>query len=376
MSSQQIQECSQCLLNTKDTSYISFDDNGVCSYCQSYKHKVFSLGSANEKSDYLKTKINEIKLHGKGKKFDCLLGLSGGVDSSYMAFLAHELGLKPLVIHLDNGWNSEIAVKNIEKICEKFGFELYTYVIDWEEFVGLQKAYLKAGVVDIEVLTDHAIYAILNKLSYKFKIKYTLSGFNYETEAIMPKGWTYSKRDFLNIKDIVAKYGEEVKFKTYPYINFYKALFYYWFLKLETFELLNFVEYDKETAKKTLISEIGWTDYGGKHYESVFTKFYQSYILPVKFGIDKRRAHLSNQICAQKISKKQANQILETKPFDEQLISMERDYILKKFSLSEKEFEKIMQEKPRPHSEFDTDQRLWNRYFSLINKIKFWKKRY
>lgn len=366
-------ECKQCLLNSSDTDHIYFDDKGICNYCNYYTLKVKELGSSSQKQKYLSDKIQQIKKLGEGKKYDCILGLSGGVDSSYMAILAHEAGLRPLVIHLDNGWNSDIAVKNIEKICQKYNFQLYTYVIDWEEFAGLQKAYLRAGVIDIEVLTDHAIYAILNKLAHKFDIKYTLSGFNLETEAIMPKGWTYNKRDFLNIKDIAKKFGEGIKLKTYPYINFYKALYYFWVSKLETIEILNFVDYDKEAAKRRLITEISWEDYGGKHYESVFTKFYQSYILPIKFGVDKRRAHLSNQICAGKITKEQAQKVLETKPFEEELIESEKEYILKKFNMSDVEFDTIMSSKPRLHSEFDTDQRLWNRYFKLIKILKFGK---
>ena len=366
-------ECQQCLLNTSDTTYISFDDKGICNYCNYYTNEIKKLGSSEEKQKLLSDKISEIKKFGNGKQYDCLLGLSGGIDSSYVAILAHEAGLRPLVIHLDNGWNSDLAVKNIENICEKFNYQLYTYVIDWEEFAELQKAYLRAGVVDIEVLTDHAIGAILNKLAHKFNIKYILSGCNLETEAIMPKGWTYNKKDFLNIKDIVNKFGDGIRFKTFPFVSFYKALYYYWFTKSESFEILDLVDYDKEKAKQRLISEIGWVDYGGKHYESLFTKFYQSYILPVKFGIDKRRAHLSNQICAGKISKEQAKQILLNKPFDEHSIITEREYILKKFNFSEKEFEKIMQEKPRQHNEFNSDQRLWNGYFKLIKILKFGK---
>lgn len=363
-------ECKQCLLSTSDTKHIFFDDNGICNYCNYYTTKIKELNSNEEKQKILLNKIKQIKNSGKGKKYDCLLGLSGGVDSSYMALLVKEFELRPLVIHLDNGWNSDIAVKNIENICEKYEYELYTYVIDWEEFVNLQKAYLKAGVVDIEVLTDHAIYAILSKLAHKFGIKHTLSGFNYETEAVMPKGWTYGKRDFLNIKDIVSKFGNGATFKTFPYVSFYRALYYYWFLKLETLEILNYVDYDKEKAKKRLIEEVGWVDYGGKHYESIFTKFYQSYILPVKFHVDKRKAHLSNQICAGKITKREAIEKMNSSPYDVYSIEGEKEYILKKFGFTVEEFEKIMQEKPRLHSDFDSDQRLWKRYFKLIKTFK------
>jgi N-acetyl sugar amidotransferase len=364
-----IKSCSNCVLNTLDDPNISFDDNGVCVYCNDYIAKIKSLGDQKFIDKYLREKINEIKLFGKNKKYDCLLGISGGVDSSYMALLANEYGLRPLVIHLDNGWNTDIAVSNIKKICQKYNFELYTYVIDWVEFANLQKAYLRAGVVDIEILTDHAIYAILYKLAHKFKIKYVLSGFNYETEAIMPKGWTYSKRDFLNIKNIVEAHGDGVKFNTYPYINFWRALYYFWILKLETFEILNYVNYDKNEAKKRLINDLDWQDYGGKHHESDFTKFYQTYILPIKFGIDKRRAHLSNQICAGKIDKNTSVKILQSKPFGE-TIEQEKDYILKKLRLSEVEFKKIMSSTPRLHSEFDSDEKLWRRYYKIIKFIK------
>jgi N-acetyl sugar amidotransferase len=371
-----ITQCARCILDTTDTKYISFDSDSVCSYCHYYDSKVNEYGDELAKGKFLENKIKEIKIAGQNKKYDCILGLSGGIDSSYLAMLAHQYELRPLVIHLDNGWNSDIAVKNIEKICEKFGFELYTYVIDWEEFVGLQKAYLRAGVIDIEVLTDHAIYAVLQKLASKFNIKYTLSGFNVETEAVMPKGWTYNKRDFLNIKDIIAKYGEGIKFKTYPYVSFYKALYYFWFLKLETFEMLNYINYDKDKAKIKLIEDVGWEDYGGKHFESIFTKFYQLYILPQKFGVDKRRAHLSNLLCAGKINKIEATKKLQESLYDESIIRGEMEYVLKKFNLTEEQFNDILNQEPRSHFDFDTDQRLWNRYYSLIHKIKFWKKRY
>ena len=363
-------ECKRCLLNTSDTSHIFFNSNGICNYCEYYDFKIQELGSLKQRTDYLDKKIIQVKQLGINQKYDCLLGLSGGVDSSYVAVMAHEMGLRPLVVHLDNGWNSDTAVQNIEKICEKFQFELYTYVIDWEEFVGLQKAYLKAGVIDIEVLTDHAIYSVLKKLAHQHHIKYILSGFNYATEAIMPKGWTHNKRDFLNIKDIVQKHSEGDKFKTYPYINFYKALYYHWFLKIETIEILNYIDYDKDKTKDLLNAKVDWKDYGGKHYESVFTKFYQSYILPQKFGVDKRRAHLSNQICSGKINKSEANKILNEPLINPIEFENEKAYILKKFNLTNDEFELIMNEKPHSHFEYKSDQILWNRYFKIIRLIK------
>lgn len=165
------QTCSKCLLSTRDTRHIEFDKEGICSYCRFYDEKMYLLGSAADRKKILEDKIEQIKIAGKHKKYDCIIGLSGGTDSSYMALLVKEFGLRPLVIHLDNGWNTDTAVKNIENICEKLDYDLYTYVIDWEEFAALQRAYLRAGVVDIEVLTDHAIYAITYKLARKFGIQ-------------------------------------------------------------------------------------------------------------------------------------------------------------------------------------------------------------
>jgi N-acetyl sugar amidotransferase len=363
-------ECSRCLLSTRDTTSIEFDAGGQCSYCSGYDRMKAALGSPHERRAYFDAKIREIRDAGKNKKYDCILGLSGGADSSYMAHLAVENGLRPLIVHLDNGWNSDTAVSNIEKICRKLKLELFTHVIDWEEFAALQRAYLRAGVVDVEVLTDHAIYSMIRKLSVKFGLRYSLSGFNIETEAIMPKGWTYDKGDFSNIRDIVDKFGEGVKFRTFPYTTFWRSLYQHWVLRLESFRILNYVEYDRDKAKETLKTEFDWVDYGGKHYESVFTKFYQAYILPEKFGIDKRRAHLSNLICAGKLTKAQALERLKEPLYTPDKLQEEKSYVLKKLKLDAGEFDRIMTEKPRPHSEFKSDSVLWQRYFSVVNAIK------
>lgn len=186
----------------------------------------------------------------------------------------------------------------------------------------------------------------------------------------MPKGWTFSKRDFLNIKDIVGQFGNGFQFKTYPYISFYKALYYFWFHKLESFQILNYLDFNKEQAKEVLKSDLGWKDYGGKHYESVFTKFYQSYILPNKFGIDKRKAHLSNLICSGQISREEAMKELAQPLYKPRELEEEKVYILKKLNLSEAEFEQIMKEPPRAHSEFKSDQTLWNKYFKFVSLVK------
>jgi N-acetyl sugar amidotransferase len=371
---EEVVECTRCLLDNTDTKEISFDSDGVCNYCRYYEKSKSSLGDLSSLNLVLESKIEEIKRAGKNKKYDCILGLSGGVDSSFMALKAKEFGLRPLVVHLDNGWNTDIAVRNIEKICEKLNFELHTHVIDWEEFSLFQKAYIKAGVVDIEVLSDHAITAILYRLSHQYNIKYSLSGFNIETEAVMPKGWTYNKRDFGNIKDIVSKYGDDLKFNTYPYLSFWTSLYYHWVLNLESVQILNYLPFDPAEAKEILKQELAWVDCGGKHHESLFTKFYQNYILPAKFGIDKRKAHLSNQICAGKITKENALNELEKPLYDNNNLEEDKRYFLKKIGLSESEFAQILLEKPQSHESFKTDQLLWKRYFRFVKRIKFWRK--
>lgn len=368
--SSSVRECAKCVLNSNDDATIIIDKYGVCNYCNSYDDLIKKLGNEDQRKEWLNNKIIEIKENGKGKKYDCLIGLSGGTDSTFMAYWAFKEGLNPLVIHLDNGWNSELAVKNIENVCAKLNYDLHTHVIDWEEFKNLQLAYLRASVIDIEILTDHAISAIMYKMAQKYKIRYTLSGFNYATEAIMPKGWTYDKTDYSNLKDIVLKYGGINKFKTYPTITFWKKLYYKFFLKLESIRVLNYIEYNKKYAQEIITKELDWKDYGGKHYESLFTKFYQAYILPVKFGVDKRKAHLSSLICSGQITKEEAQKELSLPLYDEKEFISEKEYILKKMLLSEIEFNNILKEKVRLHSEFDTDQKYWNIYFFIIRVMK------
>jgi N-acetyl sugar amidotransferase len=282
---------------------ISFDEKGICNYYYDYKQAeklgVFRGKDGEEKLAKLVAKVKE---DGKGKTYDCLIGLSGGVDSSYVAWLVKKQGLRPLAVHLDNGWNSELAVKNIENIISKLNIDLYTLVVNWQEFKDIQLSYLKASVVDIEVVSDHAIFATMYKLAKEKNIGYIISGTNIVTEHIMPPGWLYKKMDFANLKDIHNKYGS-VKLKTYPTFDFKKYVYYSSMLQLTPISILNYVPYNKQEIKEFITRELNWRDYGGKHYESMFTKFYQAYILPEKFKIDKRKAHLSTLICAGQMTK-------------------------------------------------------------------------
>lgn len=366
-----IKNCTRCLLNAENVKNITFNASHLCNYCQYYDTVTAKLGNIEQKQLWITKKVDEIKLSGLKKEFDCILGVSGGVDSTFLANWTKENGLRPLVVHFDNGWNSELATENIQNICNKLGYSLSTYVINWEEFKELQLAYLKAGVVDIEALTDHAIMATIYNIAKKYKLKYTISGFNYATEAIMPKGWVFDKGDWANIKDIYKKFGNGKSIKSFPHISFYKKLYNHWFLKLESIQVLNYIPYNKGEAKKLISEKLNWRDYGGKHYESIFTKFYQAYILPTRFGIDKRLAHYSNLICSQQITKEQALIELKQPLYNENDLLNEKEYVLKKLGLSLADFDKLMNESERSHTLFKTETKLWKNYFKLLNILKF-----
>ncbi len=367
------QACLRCLLDTKNCTEITFDNSGVCDYCNYYDKVTLQLGSNDKRKDWIEKKISEIKKSGKNKQYDCILGVSGGVDSSFLSLWAKNNGLRPLVVHFDNGWNSELATENIRNICVKLDFELSTYVINWEEFKELQLAYIRAGVIDIEAITDHAIMATIYKLATKHKIKYTLNGFNYATEAIMPKGWVFDKGDWENIKDIYKQFGNGKDIRTFPHVSFFRKLYNHWFLKLESVQVLNYISYNKDLAKEIIKKELDWNDYGGKHYESIFTKFYQAYILPTRFGVDKRLAHLSNLICSGQLNKDKAYQELKKPLYEEQELENEKAYVLKKLGLSKTQFEELMNEPTRKHQNFKTEIELWNVYFKILKilKLKF-----
>jgi N-acetyl sugar amidotransferase len=361
--------CSHCILDTNDDPDITFDENGVCNYCNQYKKLVETLPKGKEKEIALQKIISEIKSNQKNSKYDVILGVSGGVDSSYLAYLCHKFELRPLIVHFDNGWNSELSVQNIYKIINKFNFDLYTYVVDWEEFKDLQLAFLKASVIDIEATTDHAILATLYHTAKKYKIKYVLSGFNYVGESIMIKKWRWNKYDWLNIKSIHKQYGK-LKIKTFPHLSFWSKLYYHLIYKIKIIQLLNYIDYNPIESKKILMKELDWKDYGGKHCESIFTCFYQHYILPKKFSVDKRKIHLSNLICSGLISREEALKKLETEKMNIENASAEKEYVLKKLGLSEEEFETIMRTPPRSHSEFDSDEKYYEIYFKVIKLLK------
>ena len=348
---------------------ITFDEKGICNYYyefqESYKEKVRS-GEQGEKE--LAEIVEKIKEDGKGKPYDCVMGLSGGVDSTYVAHLAKKYGLRPMAIHFDNGWNSELAVKNIENIVSKLGFDLHTYVINWEEFKDLQQSYLKASVVDIEAITDHAIFATLYRYAGEKGYKYILSGTNVQTENTLPKTWIHPKSDHINIKAIHKKYGK-VNLKTFPFMDAKVKRYYVKMKGVQSVSVLNYVDYNKANVKKLIQEELGWRDYGGKHYESVWTRFYQGYILPTKFKIDKRKAHLSDLIFSGQITKEEALKELEQPIYPQEVFEQDYEFVLKKFGWTDEEFKEIMALPPRSHYDFDHEMPIDKRY-PILGPVK------
>ena len=360
------QICTKCVLDTSDRD-ITFDDNGVCHYCNNFSKLMGNSMDGQEANKHLLSMIEKIKASGKGEN-DCIVGMSGGVDSTYVAYLARKHGLNPLAVHIDAGWNSEIAVKNIESATNKLGIDLETIVINWKEVRDLQRAYFKASVPNCDVPQDHAFVAGVYNLAAKYGIQYMISGHNNVTEFILPPSWGYDSGDLDNLIDIHKKYGE-VKLKSYPMLTLFRKVIYFrYFKKLQSFRILNFVSYNKEEVKQFITNNLDWKDYGGKHFESRFTKYFQSYYLPVKFGFDKRRAHLSNLVASGQLSRESSLSELENLPYNEDEISEDTEYFIKKLGFSREQWNKIMTDKPKKHSDFKTDNEQW--WFKLLKKIK------
>ncbi|MBN1251716.1 MAG: N-acetyl sugar amidotransferase [Bacteroidales bacterium] len=371
------QQCTKTVMDNIADPNITFDENGVCNYYHEYfieeaKH-VYKGKRGIQK---FKESIQKIKNEGKGKKYDCILGVSGGVDSSYLAYIAKAEGLRVLCVHFDNGWNSELAVKNIENIVTKLNFDLETYVINWNEFRDIQLAFFKANVIDIEMITDHAIFGTIYKIANKNNIKYILSGNNVVTESLLPKHWIFNKADYVNIKDIHKHYGT-LPLKTFPFFGFKEKHFYQQVKGISTIDLLNFIPYIKTEVKQLIKKELNWEDYGGKHFESIFTRFYQGYILPQKFGIDKRKAHLSNLICSGQITKEEALKELENPNYDKAQCQEDKEFVLKKLGFYVQEFESYLSQERREHSEFKTEQAIYLNHPVLkpLKPIGDWIKR-
>ena len=355
-------------MDTKDDPNIQFDEDGVCTYCEMYAQTRERFVFDGPKNEYrLASILSKIKSKGHSNEYDCVIGISGGVDSTYLAYKAKKLGLRPLAVHLDNGWNSELASKNIRNIISKLGLDLETLVVDWNEFKDIQISFLKASVVDIEMVTDHAINAALFKIAAKNHIKYILTGVNYATEGYLPLHWRHMKNDLINLTAIHNEFGL-IKLNTYPTMGIVKQLVYEHIYGIKRIPLLNYIEYDKRKAESEISTELDWQNYEQKHYESIFTRFYQAYILPIKFDIDKRKSHLSTLVCAGQITREEAVATMKVKPYDTDQIRIDKEYAIKKLGLTELEFEKIMNLPIKRHDFYPSFTNYY-RYYTKLRAI-------
>jgi N-acetyl sugar amidotransferase len=347
--------CRRCVMDTSDPA-ITFDADGICNHCTGYLANVrrFLLPAA-ERGAALARLVEEIRAAGRGHDYDCIIGVSGGVDSSYVAWKVKELGLRPLAVHLDNGWNAELAVGNIKRLLERLGIDLYTVVLDWEEFRDLQLAFLRAGVPDCEIPTDHAIVATMHGQARRHGLRHIVSGINFRTEGIHVSAWSQGHVDGRYVSSVYRQMTGK-KLQSFPVIPLRDLVSSIVFHRPRTVMLLDYLDYDKAAAKRLLTEQFGWVDYGGKHYESVYTRFYQGWILPQRFGYDKRRMHLSTLIMSGQTTREAALAELARPPYEAALAAEDRVFVAKKLGISVAEFDQLMQLPRRTYADYPNMQ--------------------
>lgn len=345
------QQCTRCVMDTTDPE-ITFNESGVCNHCTEYIANTSCRMYQGEKTEKtLKKIIEKIIASGKKNAYDCVMGISGGVDSAYAAWLCREMGLRVLCVHLDNGWDSETSIKNIQHIITKLGFDYENVILDWEEFKDLQRSFLKASIPEIETPTDIAILGVLHQIAAKHKIKYIISGGNFATEGILPKSWHYNSKDVKLIRAIHKKFGTR-KIRKFPFFGAKEEIYYKFVKGIRIIYLLNYVPYNGKDAIKFLEENLDLKNYGRKHNESIITGFVQSYILPVKFNIDYRKATFSTKICTGEITREYALQELKKLPYDPAKIQQEKEYVCKKLDISTDEFDSIMALPPKTYRDY------------------------
>jgi len=331
-------------MDTSDSN-ITFDERGWCDYCINYYANILpnwhtdDVGAAALQRD-----IDRIKREGKGKSHDCVIGISGGIDSSYLTYLAVEkFGLRPLLLHVDAGWNSQQAVHNIERLVDALGLDLHTEVVDWLEMRDLQLAFFKAGVPHLDTPQDHAFFASLYNFAAKYKVTSIVTGANYSTECVRePLEWHYHASDLTQLEDIHRHFGRR-PLDRFPRADILKYKIYYRFVKgVRVVKPLNFVPYHKEQAMQELIDRFGWQRYAHKHYESRFTRFYEGYWLPTRFGYDKRRAHFSSLILTEQMTRDEALRLIAQPAYDPTTIAQDFEYIATKLDISVEELRALM----------------------------------
>lgn len=360
------QVCIRCVMDTSDPE-VRFDAQGLCNHCIEFAEvKAKSWYPNDEGRQRWAAIVDTIKEAGRGKEYDCILGLSGGVDSSYLAIRVHEWGLRPLVVHVDAGWNSELAVANIEAIVRHCGFDLHTHVVDWEEMRDLQLAYLRSGVANQDVPQDHVFFASMYHFATRHGIRYILSGGNFATEGIFPEAWHGSAMDAVNLLAIHRRFGHK-HLHTYATISFFEYYIWYPFVKmLRTVRPLNYMPYEKARALAELEATVGYKPYSRKHGESLFTKLFQNYYLPVRFGYDKRRPHFSSLINSGQMSRDEALANLAEPLYDPDELQVDVAYFCKKMRISRDEFDEFMTVPRHSYAEYPN----WGGRYRLLKRAQ------
>jgi N-acetyl sugar amidotransferase len=343
-------------MDTTDPA-IAFDAAGVCNHCRRVEAlKASAHWMPDERgAEHIRHWVARIKREQRRARYDCIIGLSGGCDSSYLALVAHRLGLRCLALHVDGGWNSELAVKNIERIVKRLGLDLVTHVVRWDEMRDLQVAFLRSGVPNQDIPQDHVFFSVLYAEAKRHRIRFSLQGRNYASESVLPTGWGYGAMDGHHLRAIHRRFGSG-RLRRFRVLSLLEHVDLFvglpWSRSIEVVDFLNFMPYDPRVARRELAAALGWEDYGDKHCESRWTKFFQQYYLPKRFDFDKRKAHLSSLILSGQLARQQALNELQRPPYDEDSIADDANFIRKKLRLGEPEWRAILDLPPRRHFDY------------------------
>lgn len=366
-----LQICKHCVMDTTDSS-ITFDHNGVCDHCQQFERTIlphWASGQGHEQQ--LEQIVSHIRGRRKKQDFDCILGMSGGIDSSYLLYLVtKKLGLRPLVFHVDAGWNSQIAVNNIERLVDGLGLDLYTEVIDWEEMKDLQRAFFYSGVPHVDTPQDHAFFATMYKFASKYKIKHIITGGNYSTECVRnPKEWMYYQSDSIQLRDIHRQFGKR-PLKNFPVTNILWHKLYLPYIKgIKLYRLLDLMDYNKEQATQFLVDNYGFERYPQKHFESRFTCFYESYWLSEKFGFDTRKVQYSSLILTGQMTREEALEKLSKPAYNPEEIDREFEYIADKLDMTVGELRTCFNSPNKTYRDYKNQESIYNMGAWFMRKV-------
>lgn len=364
-------QCSRCIMDTTAAG-IRFDADGRCNYCTQFEQRLreFQPSSPEERERKLAELVRQVREEGRGRKYDCIVGVSGGADSAYALYETKRLGLRPLAVHMDNGWDSELAANNIENLVRKLDVDLQTTVINWNEYRRLMQAFFDADVIDIELLYDNAMLAVNFRAAAKYGIRWILAGANTATEGMqMPPNWNWFKYDARNIKRLARRSGAKVK--SMPTIGIVEYVHFRHIRHIQFLPFLDYLDYLKERCMETLTKELGFRPYPYKHYESIFTRFYQGYILPTKFNVDKRKLHLSTLIVSGQMTREEALKKMEAIPYpSEDDLQSDIEYFLKKMGWTRAELNAYLARPEVPHAKYGTEEPLWKRFNEIKRRLR------